>query len=118
MAFSQDTTKTEKRARRHARIRAKVSGTAERPRLAVFRSNTALYAQLIDDTAHKTLVAVDTRKHTVGTPQERASEAGVALAEKAKKAGIQEVVFDRGGMQYTGNIASFADGARKAGLVF
>jgi large subunit ribosomal protein L18 len=110
--------KTIQRTRRHARIRAKISGTQSRPRLAVFRSNTALYAQLIDDTAAHTLAAVDTRTQTGDTLKERATHAGTAIAAVAKKAGITSVVFDRGGMRYTGNVAAFADAAREAGLVF
>jgi large subunit ribosomal protein L18 len=106
------------RTRRHARIRARVTGTAERPRLAVFRSNTALYAQIIDDAKGVTLAAVDTRKVAGGKPLERAASAGTALAEKAKKAGITTIVFDRGGFRYAGSIAALADAVRAAGVTF
>jgi large subunit ribosomal protein L18 len=110
--------KLQKRVARHARIRAKVNGTATRPRLAIFRSNTALYAQLIDDTAGKTLVSVDTRQSKAATPRERAVEVAGTLAAAAKKQGIEAVVFDRGGYPYLGTIAAFADAAREAGLSF
>jgi large subunit ribosomal protein L18 len=110
--------KTIQRNRRHARIRAKISGTPSRPRLALFRSNTALYAQIIDDTAARTLAAIDTRAQTGSTLKERATHAGTAIAAQAKKVGITNVVFDRGGMRYTGNVAAFAEAAREAGLVF
>ena len=113
-----NTSKTMQRTRRHARIRARVSGTAEKPRLAVFRSNRAIYAQLIDDVSGKTLAAADTRKAKGATPVERATEVGAAIAEAAKKAGITAIVFDRGGFQYQGNIAAVADGARNGGLTF
>ncbi|MBX2866413.1 50S ribosomal protein L18 [Candidatus Kaiserbacteria bacterium] len=113
-----NTSKTMQRTRRHARIRARVSGTAEKPRLAVFRSNRALYAQLIDDVTGKTLVSADTRKAKGATPTERATEVGTAIAEGAKKAGITTIVFDRGGFKYQGNIAALADGARNGGLTF
>ncbi len=106
------------RSRRHTRIRARVIGTTERPRLAVYRSNTALYAQIIDDSKSATLVAIDTRKIAGAIPRERAVAAGTALAEKAKQAGITTVVFDRGGFRYAGSIAAFADAARAAGLTF
>lgn len=110
--------KTETRMRRHNRIRAKVSGTAEKPRLAVFKSNTALYAQLIDDVAGKTLAAVDTRKEKGESLTEKAAVIGKSIAETAKKAGIETVVFDRGGFKYQGVIAALADSAREAGLKF
>lgn len=109
--------KTTKRAGRHARVRAKVSGTATRPRLAVFRSNTAVYVQLIDDSKGITLAAADSRK-AKGTKSEGAVTVGKEIAEKAKQAGIKEVVFDRGGFRYQGLIAVLADSARAAGLVF
>ena len=109
--------KTEKRAGRHARIRAKVSGTAERPRLAVFKSNTAVYAQLIDDVRGATIAAVDSRKQK-GTVSAGAIFVGTDIANKAKAAGITAVVFDRGGFRYQGIIAALADSARAAGLAF
>lgn len=109
--------KVEKRAVRHKRIRARVAGTAERPRLAVFRSNKAIYAQLIDDDAGKTLAAADSRKGT-GSPSEAAAAVGTAIAEAAKKAKIETVVFDRGGFKYQGAVAALADAARAGGLTF
>lgn len=110
--------KTAARTARHARIRARVRGTAERPRLAVFRSNKFLYAQVINDDVAKTLVAADTRTSTAKTPAERAVELGKIIAETAKKANIEAVVFDRGGFLYAGSIKAFADSARENGLVF
>ncbi len=105
------------REMRHKRLRSKISGTAARPRLAVFRSNTAIYAQLIDDEAQKTLGSVDSRKEK-GTGVEKAKVVGAAIAKKATAAGITEVVFDRGGFKYQGAIAALADAAREAGLKF
>lgn len=102
---------------RHKRLRAKIAGTAARPRLAVFRSNTAIYAQLIDDTVGKTLATADSRKEK-GTGVENAAVVGTAIAKKAIAAGISEVVFDRGGFKYQGAIAALADAARAGGLKF
>lgn len=110
--------KTNKRVSRHNRIRAKVSGTAERPRLAVFKSNRYVYAQLIDDVASKTLAASDSRKQKGATLTERSTNVGTDMAAKAKTAGVNEVVFDRGGFRYQGTIAALADGARNGGLKF
>jgi len=112
------TTKTTKRIRRHARVRSTISGTAERPRLAVYRSNRYLTAQLIDDVAQHTLAAVTSKGASGKTFTDRATTAGAAMAELAKKAGISEVVFDRGGFRYTGRVAAFADAARAGGLNF
>jgi len=109
--------KKEKRERRHRRIRARVRGSAERPRLAVFRSNRALYAQLIDDARGATLAAADSRSVPGGTLRERAEALGVRLAAAAKARGVGAAVFDRGGFQYAGAVAALAEGARKAGLV-
>ncbi len=109
--------KTEKRAGRHARIRARVSGTALRPRLAVFKSNRFVYAQLIDDTKGVTLAAADSRTHK-GTTSEGAVVVGTEIAKKAQAAGITTVVFDRGGFKYQGIIAALADSARAGGLAF
>ena len=106
------------REMRHKRLRAKISGTATRPRLAVFRSNTAIYAQLIDDVAGKTLAAADSRKEKAGTGVDKAKTVGVTIAKKAVAAGIAEVVFDRGGNRYQGSIAALADAAREGGLKF
>ena len=102
---------------RHARVRARVSGTSSKPRFNVFRSNTHIYAQLIDDEAGKTLVSASS--HEVkgkGNKSDLASQVGKLAAEKALKAGIKEAVFDRGGYQYHGRIKNLAEGAREAGL--
>jgi len=110
--------KTMKRNRRHARIRSKVAGTAARPRLAVFRSNKNIYAQLIDDSSEKTIVAANDMKETKGTKIERAEKVGKTIAEAAKKANITDVVFDRGGYLYAGRVKALAEAARTAGLNF
>lgn len=110
--------KTEKRERRHKRIRSTLFGTAQKPRLAVFRSNRALSAQLIDDEAGKTLGGVRTDTKGKKPLTEKAQEAGKKMAELAKSKGVTDVVFDRGGFLYTGNVKAFADGAREGGLVF
>lgn len=110
--------KTESRTRRHMRVRARVSGTALRPRLAVFRSNRYVYAQLIDDEARVTLAASDSRKVDGATTMARADAVGRAIADAAKKKGILKVVFDRGGFQYQGIVAALAEGARAGGLEF
>jgi large subunit ribosomal protein L18 len=108
--------------RRHARIRRRVFGTPERPRLAVFRSNQHIYAQIIDDTAHHTLAAASTlesdvlEKDASGATQEAAAAVGKAVAERALKAGITQVVFDRGGKLYHGRVSALAEAAREAGL--
>ena len=109
-----------KRLRRHRRVRGKVSGTAQRPRLNVFRSLNHIYAQIIDDGAGKTLVAMSSQDKTVkgGGNCACAAEVGKALAKKAVKAGITEVVFDRGGYLYHGRVKALADGAREGGLKF
>lgn len=107
-----------KRNRRHARIRAKLSGTAERPRLAVFRSNRFIYAQLIDDGSGTTIAASDSRSVKGKSARDRAEAVGAAIAEAAKGKGVEKAVFDRGGFRYQGVIAALAEGARKAGLVF
>lgn len=109
--------KTQGRAKRHNRLRYKISGTAARPRLAVFKSNVAVYAQLIDDEAGKTLAAADSRKEK-GTRLESAKAVGAAIAKKAADAKITTVVFDRGGFKYQGIIAVLADAAREGGLKF
>jgi large subunit ribosomal protein L18 len=110
--------KVAQRTRRHARIRAKVKGSATCPRLAVFRSNRFIYAQIIDDESGKTLVASDSRTSKTVGARERAKEVGMSIATSAKAKGIERVVFDRGGFQYQGMIASLADGAREGGLTF
>jgi large subunit ribosomal protein L18 len=111
-------TKPQARLRRRRRVRAKVTGTAERPRISVFRSNRGISAQLVDDRAGRTLAAVtwteaDLRK--LGR-MEQASEAGKVLAQRAQKAGIERAVFDRGGYRYHGRVKAFADGVREGGL--
>jgi len=105
--------------RRHARIRAKISGTKDRPRLSVFRSNKYIYAQLIDDETGKTLVAAsDIGIKETKTKVERAKEVGNLIAKAAKVKKIETVVFDRGGFVYAGRVKSLADAARETGLVF
>ncbi len=104
------------RMRRHARIRARVIGSASKPRLAVFRSNRFIYAQLINDETNATIASVDSRKTKGANPTERASEVGKSIAALAKKEGIEAAVFDRGGFKYQGAVAAVADGAREAGL--
>lgn len=111
------TTKAELRQRRHARVRAVVKGTAERPRLAVYRSNRFVSAQLIDDVAGKTLAASHGREFT-GPQSVQAKEVGKTIAEKAKAAGITAIVFDRAGYRYGGQVKTLADAAREAGLTF
>ena len=108
--------KQETRARRHARIRSRVIGSATKPRLAVFRSNKFIYAQLINDDTNTTLAAADSRKVKGSNPIERATVVGTTLAEAAKKEGIEVAVFDRGGFKYQGAVAAIADAAREAGL--
>lgn len=109
--------KTTKRAVRHKRLRAKIAGTATRPRLAVFKSNTAVYAQLINDDAGTTVASADSRKEK-GTRLESAAVVGAAIAKQATTLKITEVVFDRGGFRYQGIVAALADGAREGGLKF
>ncbi len=110
--------KSEKRARRHAKIRSKISGTAERPRLSVFRSNTSIYAQLINDETGETLASASDVKESKGTNIERATQVGKAIAEAAKAKKITEVVFDRGGYLFAGRVKALAEAAREAGLKF
>lgn len=112
--------KQNNRARRQGRVRAVVSGTAKRPRLSVYVSNTHLTAQLIDDEAHKTLGYVTTvgQKALKGTMTEKAVWTGEQIAGKAKTLKVKNVVFDRGGKLYHGRVAALADAARKAGLEF
>jgi large subunit ribosomal protein L18 len=111
--------KTEKRARLHKKIRSRVSGTGERPRLAVFRSNRYMYAQLIDDVQGITLVsASDLSLSDKMNKVERAKTVGKKLADEAKKVNISTVIFDRGGFSYRGRVQALADAAREAGLQF
>ena len=113
-------TKKQARDRRHRRVRGKVTGTAERPRLAVFRSNRGIEAQLIDDTEAKTLASASwlALKGFSGDKTEQAAEVGKLLAQNAKKAGIESAVFDRGGYLFHGRVKALADGAREGGLKF
>ena len=113
-------TKQQSRLRRRRRVRAKVRGTAERPRLAVFRSNRGVTCQLIDDDRGHTLAAVYWTEQDLRElgPMEQASRAGALIAERAKAAVIEQCVFDRGGYQYHGRVKALADGAREAGLSF
>ncbi len=110
------------RAKKHYRIRRKISGTAACPRLAVYRSNMHMYAQLIDDVAGVTLASASTGeaplKGAYGGNCEAAKKVGLLLAEKAKEKGIADVIFDRGGLVYHGRVAALADGAREGGLNF
>jgi len=110
----------EARLRRHRRVRGKVRGTAERPRLVVFRSNRGIEAQLVDDDAGRTLAAASWLhlKSFKGNKTEQAAEVGKRLAEAAKKAGIEAVVFDRAGYLYHGRVKALADAAREGGLRF
>lgn len=110
-------TTSELRKRRHARVRAKISGTAARPRLAVFRSNRFVSAQLIDDVAGKTIAASHGRSFK-GAQSVQAAEVGKAIAAAAKAAGITTIVFDRAGYRYGGQVKTLADAAREAGLTF
>jgi large subunit ribosomal protein L18 len=109
-----------KRLKRRRRVRAKVHGTAERPRISVFRSNRGLFAQLIDDDAGRTITAVQWTEADLRSlkPMEQATEAGKLLASRAKEAGIDTAVFDRGGYQYHGRVKALAEGAREGGLDF
>jgi len=113
-------TKREHRLRRRRRVRARVVGSAERPRLSVYRSNRGVFAQLVDDRAGRTLAAVnwtepELRKLSAG---DQAKRAGELLAERAKAAGIETCVFDRGGYKYHGRVQALAEGAREGGLSF
>ena len=107
----------ELRYRRHLRVRKRVSGTAERPRLVVFRSLKHIYAQLVDDTTSRTLATVSDQKLT-GKKSEKSTEVWKLIAQKAKDAGVSSVVFDRAGYRYHGRVKAVADGAREGGLEF
>src|SRR4051812_3047835 len=113
-------TKPAKRLKRRRRVRAKVRGTAERPRLSIFRSNKGIFAQLVDDTSGRTLAAVSWTEgefRSLGS-MEQAKAIGEAIAKRAKEAGVESAVFDRGGYQYHGRVAALAEGAREGGLAF
>jgi large subunit ribosomal protein L18 len=112
-------TKLKRRKRIHSRIRNKITGTAERPRLNIFRSNRYIYGQLIDDTTGQTLAQASSYEADVaneGSKTDQSKEVGKLLAERAKAAGIEGVVFDRGGYLYHGRVKALADGAREGGL--
>ena len=113
--------KNVQRLKRHRRVRAKISGTAERPRLAVYRSNKYIYAQIIDDVKGTTLVAASSNEagfEGTGSNKEAARKVGKMVAERAVQKGIEEVVFDRGGYIYHGRVLELAEGAREGGLKF
>jgi large subunit ribosomal protein L18 len=111
-------TKNQARLKRRRRVRAKIVGTAERPRISVFRSNRGIHAQLVDDLAGRTLAAVTWTESDLRSlkPMEQAGKAGELLAERAKAAGVDAAVFDRGGYRYHGRVKAFADGVREGGL--
>ena len=115
-----ETTSRQLRARRHKRVRKHLVGTAERPRLVVFRSNRGIAAQLVDDGAGKTLAAASSLnvRNAKGTKSDQAAAVGKLLAENAKKAGVKSVVFDRGGYLYHGRVKALAEAAREGGLEF
>jgi len=104
------------RLHRHARVRRKVNGTPERPRLAVYRSNRHIYAQLVDDRAARTVASASDAELAEGNKTARANRVGKLLAERAKEAGVEQAVFDRGGRLYHGRVKALAEGAREAGL--
>jgi large subunit ribosomal protein L18 len=113
-------TKRQRRLKRRRRVRARIAGSAERPRLSVFRSNRGIFAQLVDDAAGHTLAAVTWTEPELRelAPGEQAKKAGELLAERAKKAGIESCVFDRGGYKFHGRVKALAEGAREGGLKF
>jgi large subunit ribosomal protein L18 len=108
----------EKRYRRHLRVRKKVTGTAERPRLVIFRSLKHITAQLVDDVAGRTLMTVSSTDLSEGKKTEKSKEVGKRLASRAKDSGVKKVVFDRAGYKYHGRVKAVADGAREGGLEF
>lgn len=119
--MAKQTKKVQNRMRIKRRVRAKISGTAERPRLSVFRSNNHIYAQLIDDLSSRTLAAASSMEEGIDQgkpPVEVGKLVGMRLAEKAKAAGIDTAVFDRNGYRYHGRVKALADGAREGGLTF
>ena len=111
-------TRAERRYRRHLRVRKRVEGTPERPRLVVYRSLKHIYAQIVDDTTHRTLLTISDLTVGEGKKSERSQAVGRALAELAKQTGITRVVFDRAGYRYHGRVKAVADGAREGGLEF
>ena len=122
--MSTNSSRADARVRRHARVRRKVTGTPERPRLSVFRSTAEIYAQLIDDQAGTTLVSASSIDHEMRSKLdgmkkvEQARLVGKMVAERAREKGIQQVVFDRGGFRYIGRVKALADAAREGGLEF
>ena len=112
------TQRTAGRIRRHERVRERLAGTKDKPRLVVFRSLAHIYAQVIDDRAGRTLAAASDQGAEKAKKSERAKQVGRAVAERAKAAGISDVVFDRGGYRYHGRVKALADAAREAGLKF
>ncbi len=115
---SQSSKKATQRVRRHARIRAKVKGLNDRPRLSIYKSNRYMWAQIIDDAKHVTLASATTKGMKGKNETERATLAGKELAKTAIAKGVKRVVFDRGGFIYTGRVSAFAAGARDGGLEF
>ena len=111
-------TREQQRYRRHLRVRKKVSGTSERPRLVIFRSLKHITAQIVDDVAGRTLMTVSSTDLTSGKKTEKSAEVGKRIAARAKDAGITKVVFDRAGYKYHGRVKAVADGAREGGLEF
>ncbi len=115
-------TRASGREKRHERVRLRLAGTSERPRLAVFRSVKQIYAQVIDDTSGRTLASASSLERELrgsgGTKTDRARSVGTLVAERARKAGVERVVFDRAGFRYHGRVKSLAEGAREAGLSF
>ena len=113
-------TKPQARLKRRRRVRAKIVGTAERPRISVFRSNRGIFAQLVDDDSGRTLASVNWTESDLRSlkPMEQATKAGELLAQRAKAAGVETAVFDRGGYQYHGRVKALAEGAREGGLKF
>lgn len=110
--------KVDQRQRRHARIRARVSGTMEKPRLSIFKSNRHMYAQLIDDVSGATIIGLSSEKVEGKNMLEKSKELGKMIAKLALEKKIAKIAFDRGGFKYTGKIKSFADAAREGGLKF
>ena len=113
-------TAEQRRLRRRRRVRAKIRGTADRPRLSVYRSNRGVFAQLIDDDTGRTIAAVNWTEPALRSmkPMDQAKKAGEEIAARAKQAGVETCVFDRGGYQYHGRVKAIADGAREGGLEF
>jgi len=111
-------TREQQRYRRHLRVRKKVAGTADRPRLVIFRSLKHITAQIVDDTAGRTLMTVSSTDIDSGKKTEKSTEVGKRIAARAKDAGITKVVFDRAGYKYHGRVKAVADGAREGGLEF